>query len=70
MNQLYATVRGVRTVRECMECTDCTTLYGTVYPVQFSPLTIPLKKTTPRVTGVLVAFDNNRTSFFERGVLN
>ena len=41
------TVRTVRRVRGCMNCMHCTTLYVTVYPYSFSPLTIPLKNTIP-----------------------
>jgi hypothetical protein len=66
MTQLYGLYATVRGVRDCTRCTDCTILYVTVYPYSSPPLTIPLKRTTPRVTGVLVALDNDRT-VFERG---
>jgi hypothetical protein len=50
----------VRTVRKCTGCTPLYALYGLYYSirhcisVQFPPLTIPMKRTTPRVTGVLI----------------
>jgi len=47
--RLYATVRTVR---------DCISLYIRTVVQYTSPLTIPLKRTTPQLLGGSVAFDN------------
>jgi hypothetical protein len=65
------TARTARTARNCSMCLVLLALLGLLYSTcyysheQFTPLTIPLKRTTPRER-VMVALDLQQY-FFERG---